>query len=128
MGRAGADRRPTRTASGLAIALLSAFSFGLAGPFAAALLAVGWSPLAVALGRLAGTAVLLGVPLALVVARGEHERGRAVLVGGVGGEPEVRCQAHRGGEAPQHADDVELRAAGDVEDEHETRHGQRRTQ
>jgi hypothetical protein len=60
MGRAGADRRPTRTASGLAIALLSAFSFGLAGPFAAALLAVGWSPLAVALGRLAGTASCSG--------------------------------------------------------------------
>ena len=86
MGRAGADRRPTRTASGLAIALLSAFSFGLAGPFAASLLAVGWSPLAVALGRLAGTAVLLGVPLALVVARGWRPRAghlRAVVVYGI---------------------------------------------
>ncbi|GAA4763123.1 EamA family transporter [Actinomycetospora chibensis] len=82
----GADRRPTRTASGLAIALLSAFSFGLAGPFAASLLAVGWSPLAVALGRLAGTAVLLGVPLALVLARGWRPRAghlRAVVVYGI---------------------------------------------
>jgi hypothetical protein len=45
----GADRTPARTAPGLAIALLSGFSFGLAGPFAASLLAAGWSPLAVAL-------------------------------------------------------------------------------
>jgi len=83
---AAADRRPTRTAPGLAIALLSGLAFGLAGPFAASLLAVGWSPLAVALGRLAGAALLLGVPLAVVLARGWRPRAghlRAVVVYGL---------------------------------------------
>jgi drug/metabolite transporter (DMT)-like permease len=81
-----ADRRATRTAPGLAIALLSGLSFGLAGPFAASLLATGWSPLAVALGRLAGAAVLLAVPLVVVLARGWRPRPadlRAVVVYGL---------------------------------------------
>jgi drug/metabolite transporter (DMT)-like permease len=69
-----ADRRPTRTAPGLAIALLSGLSFGLAGPFAASLLATGWSPLAVVLGRLAGAALLLGIPLVIILARGWRPR------------------------------------------------------
>lgn len=75
-----------RSAPGLAIALLSGLSFGLAGPFAASLLATGWSPLAVALGRLAGAAVLLAVPLVVVLARGWRPRAghlRAVLVYGL---------------------------------------------
>jgi drug/metabolite transporter (DMT)-like permease len=75
-----------RTAPGLAIALLSGLSFGLAGPFAASLLATGWSPLAVALGRLAGAAVLLAVPLVVVLARGWRPRSgqlRAVVVYGL---------------------------------------------
>ncbi|GAA4780113.1 EamA family transporter [Actinomycetospora chlora] len=74
------------TAPGLAIALLSGFSFGLAGPFAASLLAAGWSPPAVALGRLAGAAVLLAVPLGVVLARGWRPRAghrRAVVVYGL---------------------------------------------
>jgi drug/metabolite transporter (DMT)-like permease len=78
--------RPSSTAPGLAIALLSGLSFGLAGPFAASLLATGWSPPAVALGRLAGTAVLLVVPLFVVVARGWRPRVghlRAVTVYGI---------------------------------------------
>ncbi len=78
--------RVGRTASGLPIALLSGLSFGLAGPFAASLLATGWSPLAVALGRLAGAAVLLAVPLVVVLARGWRPRAghlRAVLVYGL---------------------------------------------
>ncbi|WP_433782222.1 EamA family transporter [Actinomycetospora sp. CA-101289] len=82
----GAHRTSARTAPGLAIALLSGFAFGLAGPFAASLLAAGWSPLAVALGRLAGTAVLLVVPLGVVVARGWRPRAghlRAVAVYGL---------------------------------------------
>ncbi|MEJ2860728.1 EamA family transporter [Actinomycetospora flava] len=73
---AGADQRPARTAPGLAIALLSGFSFGLAGPFAAALLATGWSPLAVVVGRLGGAALLLVVPLAVMAARGRYLRRR----------------------------------------------------
>lgn len=72
----GADRPRGRTAPGLAIALLSGFSFGLAGPFAAALLATGWSPLAVVLGRLGGGALLLVVPLAVMAARGRYLRRR----------------------------------------------------
>ncbi|MFC5141431.1 DMT family transporter [Actinomycetospora rhizophila] len=71
-----ADRPRARTAPGLAIALLSGFSFGLAGPFAAALLATGWSPLAVVLGRLGGAALLLVVPLAVMAARGRYLRRR----------------------------------------------------
>ncbi|MEJ2885709.1 EamA family transporter [Actinomycetospora aeridis] len=83
---AGADQQRLRTAPGLAIALLSAFSFGLAGPFAAALLATGWSPLAVVLGRLGGGALLLVVPLVVMAARGRYLRRRhlrPVLVYGV---------------------------------------------
>lgn len=82
----GADRRPTGTAPGLAIALLSGFSFGLAGPFAASLLATGWSPLAVALSRLAGAALPLTAPLVAVLARGWRPRAgdlRAVVVYGL---------------------------------------------
>ncbi|MDL5159778.1 EamA family transporter [Actinomycetospora termitidis] len=78
--------RGGRTSGGLAIALLSGFSFGLAGPFAASLLAVGWSPIAVVLGRLGGTALLLAVPLVVVVARGFRPAARdlrAVAVYGV---------------------------------------------
>ncbi|MEJ2871933.1 EamA family transporter [Actinomycetospora sp. OC33-EN08] len=74
-----------RTGTGLAIALLSGLSFGLAGPFAAALLAVGWSPLAVVLGRLGGAALLLVVPMIVVLARGWRPRIpelRAVVVYG----------------------------------------------
>ncbi|MCD2196772.1 DMT family transporter [Actinomycetospora endophytica] len=81
-----ADRRPSRTAPGLAIALLSGLAFGLAGPFAASLLATGWSPPAVALGRLAGAAVLLAVPLVIVLARGWRPRAgqlRPVVVYGL---------------------------------------------
>jgi drug/metabolite transporter (DMT)-like permease len=73
-------------AVGLPIALLSGFSFGLAGPFAASLIATGWSPPAVALARLVGTAVLLVVPLLVVVIRGWRPRlghTRAVAVYGV---------------------------------------------
>lgn len=71
-----ADARRARTAPGLAIALLSGFSFGLAGPFAAALLATGWSPLAVVLGRLGGGALLLVAPLAVMAVQGRALRRR----------------------------------------------------
>ncbi|MCD2189038.1 EamA family transporter [Actinomycetospora soli] len=78
--------RASSVAPGLAIALLSGFAFGLAGPFAASLLAAGWSAPAVALGRLAGTALLLVVPLLVLLARGWRPRPghlRAVAVYGV---------------------------------------------
>ena len=86
MGHPGTDAHPTRTTPGLAIALTSGLAFGLAGPFAASLLATGWSPLAVVLGRLGGAAILLLVPLAVVVARGWRPRAgqlRPVIVYGL---------------------------------------------
>jgi drug/metabolite transporter (DMT)-like permease len=86
VGHPGIDERPARTTPGLAIALTSGLAFGLAGPFAASLLATGWSPLAVVLGRLGGAAALLLVPLAVVVARGWRPRAgdlRPVLVYGL---------------------------------------------
>lgn len=64
-----APARPARaTGSGLACAVVSALSFGVAGPLAAALLGAGWSPTAVALVRIGGGAVVL-VPVALVTQR-----------------------------------------------------------
>jgi drug/metabolite transporter (DMT)-like permease len=86
VGHPGTDERSTRTTPGLAIALTSGLAFGLAGPFAASLLATGWSPLAVVLGRLGGAALLLLVPLAVVVARGWRPRAghlRPVIVYGL---------------------------------------------
>ncbi|MFC3965632.1 EamA family transporter [Nocardia jiangsuensis] len=65
----GVDQVPVelraRVRSGLALALLSAFSFGVSGPFAKALLDVGWTPAAAVLARLAGAAIVLFVIVAL---------------------------------------------------------------
>ena len=86
MGHPGTGARPIRSTPGLAIALTSGLAFGLAGPFAASLLATGWSPLAVVLGRLGGAALLLLVPLVTVMARGWRPRAgqlRPVLVYGL---------------------------------------------
>lgn len=55
---------------GLALALFSGATFGLSGSFGTSLLDVGWSPLGVVFGRLAGAAIMLGVPLAYVLIRG----------------------------------------------------------
>lgn len=60
--------------AGLSLALLSGATFGLSGSFGKSLLDVGWSPLGVVLGRLAGAAVLLSLPLAVVVLRGWRPR------------------------------------------------------
>ena len=45
--------------------MLSAGTFGTSGIFASALISTGWSPAAVAIARLGGSAVLLGVPAVL---------------------------------------------------------------
>lgn len=63
----GVDVRPS--SSGLALAVLSAATFGTSGTFAAALLAAGWSPAAAVTTRIAVAAALLTVP-ALVQLRG----------------------------------------------------------
>ena len=47
-------------AAGIALAVLSAGTFGTSGVFASALISTGWSPAAVAIARLGGSAVLLG--------------------------------------------------------------------
>lgn len=70
------DATARRSGDGLALALVSASTFGLAGPFGRSLLDAGWSPLAVVLARLTGAALLLAVPLAVVVARGWRPSGR----------------------------------------------------
>jgi hypothetical protein len=57
--------RPGPAVAGIALAVLSADTFGTSGIFASALISTGWSPAAVATARLGGSAVLLGVPAVL---------------------------------------------------------------
>jgi drug/metabolite transporter (DMT)-like permease len=57
--------RPGAAASGVALAVLSAGTFGTSGIFASVLISAGWSPAAVAIARLGGAAVLLTVPAAV---------------------------------------------------------------
>lgn len=66
-----APRRPP-FAIGLLVALISAATFGSSGPFAASLLATGWSPGAIVLARVAGAALVLVIPTLLVL-RGKWE-------------------------------------------------------
>ena len=54
-------------ASGIAIALLSAFLFALSGPFAKSLMDAGWSPGAAVLVRVGGAALVLLVPTLLLM-------------------------------------------------------------
>ncbi|HLR43794.1 MAG TPA: EamA family transporter, partial [Brevibacterium sp.] len=51
-----------RTAVGFGLVLLSAFFFAASGPYAKAMYASGWSPGAVVLLRLLGSALVLLVP------------------------------------------------------------------
>ena len=64
-------------AGALALALLSAASFGSSGPFAKSLVGSGWSPLAVVGVRVAGAALLLLVPAVLVARRARVDWRRA---------------------------------------------------
>ena len=71
--------------AGVALAVLSAGTFGMSGIFASALITAGWSPAAAAMARLGGGAILLAVP-AVVQLRGRwvllrREAGRVVLYG-----------------------------------------------
>src|SRR3954465_11143916 len=63
----GASGRPL--ASGLGFALVSALSFGLAGPLARGLLESGWSPGAIVVVRV-GVAALVVLPLGVISMRG----------------------------------------------------------
>ena len=62
----------SRTASGMAFALVSAITFGLSGALARPLLESGWSAGAVTLVRVGGAALLVA-PFALVALRGQWE-------------------------------------------------------
>jgi drug/metabolite transporter (DMT)-like permease len=46
---------------GLLFAVLSAFTFGLSGPFAKALMEAGWTPTAAVTARMAGGAVVVAI-------------------------------------------------------------------
>jgi drug/metabolite transporter (DMT)-like permease len=75
----GRSAGPSRTGSGLALAVASAASFGGAGPLAGGLLAAGWSPGAVVLVRIA-TAALVVAPLAVLSLRGRWDALRRNVV------------------------------------------------
>src|SRR5215218_11510462 len=64
--------RRNRLASGLGFALISALSFGLAGPLARGLLETGWSPGAVVLVRV-GVAALVVLPAGVLALRGRWD-------------------------------------------------------
>src|ERR1700691_5552297 len=81
----GGSARPGAAASGVALAVLSAGTFGTSGIFASVLISAGWSPAAVAIARLGGAAVLLTVP-AVVQLRGgwallRRDASRVVIYG-----------------------------------------------
>ena len=67
VSRTGAGRGGT--GSGIAIALLSAASFGLSGPLARSLLDLGWSPAGVVGVRITGAFVLLALPCLVLLRR-----------------------------------------------------------
>jgi len=66
-GRAGQAARPARAGSGagLALAAVSAASFGTSGAFAASLIGAGWSPAAAVITRIALAALVLTAPAVL---------------------------------------------------------------
>ncbi|MUK02338.1 EamA family transporter [Vibrio cholerae] len=82
--------RPT---TGLWIALVSAATFGVSGPFAKSLLEIGWSPGAAVGLRIGGAAVVLLVP-ALIALRGRWStvRGNALTVAIYGMTAIALCQ------------------------------------
>ena len=82
--------RPT---AGLWIALVSAATFGVSGPFAKSLLEIGWSPGAAVGLRIGGAAVVLLVP-ALIALRGRWStvRGNALTIAIYGTTAIALCQ------------------------------------
>ncbi|MDN5724332.1 MAG: EamA family transporter [Propionibacteriales bacterium] len=53
--------------TGLIVALVSAATFGVSGPFAKALMEIGWTPGSTALARIGGSALVLAIPTALLL-------------------------------------------------------------
>jgi len=62
--------------AGMVVAIISAAAFALSGPWAKALMESGWSPGAAVFVRIAGAAVILAIPAAVILIR---SRGRAVV-------------------------------------------------
>lgn len=91
--REGVIARDPRTASGLALALVSATSFGLSGPLAKGLMDAGWSSGAAVTVRVGLAALVLVVP-ALLVLRGRWWllRRNALLLVAYGGIAVAGCQ------------------------------------
>lgn len=65
MAHGDGTARPGPATAGIALAVLSAGTFGTSGIFASALISTGWSPAAAAIARLGGSAFLLAVPAVL---------------------------------------------------------------
>ena len=65
MAHGDGTARPGPATAGIALAVLSAGTFGTSGIFASALISTGWSPAAAAITRLGGSAFLLAVPAVL---------------------------------------------------------------
>lgn len=84
---------PSRTASGLALAIASAASFALSGPFAKGLIDAGWSAGAAVTARITIAALVLAVP-ALLTLRGRWHllRGNVGLVVAYGMIAVAGCQ------------------------------------
>ncbi|MPY10479.1 EamA family transporter [Arthrobacter bussei] len=82
-----------RPAAGLWIALVSAATFGVSGPFAKSLLEIGWSPGAAVGLRIGGAAVVLLVP-ALIALHGRWStvRGNALTIAIYGATAIALCQ------------------------------------
>lgn len=91
--REGVIARDPRTASGLALALVSATSFGLSGPLAKGLMDAGWSSGAAVTVRVGLAALVLVLP-ALLVLRGRWWllRRNALLLVAYGGIAVAGCQ------------------------------------
>jgi drug/metabolite transporter (DMT)-like permease len=80
-----AQARPARSGTGLALAVLSAATFGTSGVFATSLIHAGWSPAAAVTARIVVSALVLTVP-ALIQLRGRwgqlrRSAGRVVAYG-----------------------------------------------
>jgi drug/metabolite transporter (DMT)-like permease len=66
---AAGPTKPSSSRAGLAIAVLSAASFGLSGTLASAMLALGWSPVATVATRVGGAFLVLLIPCLLLIRR-----------------------------------------------------------
>src|SRR5215469_13881600 len=96
--------RPAPGGAGLALAVLSAATFGTSGAFASALIDAGWSPAAAVLARLVTAALMLTIP-AMIQLRGRwallgRSAGRRLAVASA--RPAAPAAHHRRGSGGDH--------------------------